>query len=465
MAPRSLPRPFFAGLAVTACLVGGTVLSGQVLSGALSGTGAQHPGAAAGHAALRLPSVALPLERAARRGTAGVDRPGGVAVTVATRALGPTPAGGATTPDPGPARRTVAQAGNGTLTRSPAGRPGSSPSGTAPSTPAAPAPAASSSASTPPPATAPGGSTFKRIRLRVAKSTLPTSAGGGTGTVALRLAVSGQAAAGAADVPSVLDLGLAVNGGTAKATLAQADGQPVALATTIDLDHATSATAAADLRLRMRVLQGADVPSSPVVREVDGDASGLSTAVEVVVPLTAPATGDDDSGTADRGGEDDDVSQGHDSGSDDDEGACDGDGDADDVGCPPADPAPDPAPPTPDATPAPDVEVRLPVAATPDAGEPATPTSGATASVPATGLGTDPSSPDPTPAPDLNLQVGVVVTPSSPTEPVTEPPAPADPATTDPATTDPATSDPVTPADPEPTTTAGPDEPAGGDGS
>ena len=278
----------------------------------------------------------------------------------------------------------------------------------------------------------------------------------------MRLNVSGQAAAGVADVPSVLDLGLAVDGATAKAALAQAAGQPVALATTIDLDHATSATAAADLRLRMRVVQGTDVPSEPVVREVDGDASGLSTAVEVVAPLTAPAADDGSQGTADAGAQGDErTSQGHDSGSVEDEGPCDGDGDADDVGCPPADPAP-PAATTPDPTPAPlpDVEVRLPVAATPDAGEPATPTSGTTASVPATSSGSDPSSPDPTPAPDLSLQVGVIVTPSSPSDPVTAPPA-----TTDPATTGPATTDPVAPADPEPTTASGSDQPAGADHS
>ena len=347
MAPRSLPRPFFAGIAVTACLVGGTVLSGQVLSGALSGTGAQHPGAAAGHGALRLPSVALPLERAARRGTAAVARPGGVAVTVATRALGPTPAGGATTPDPGPvARRTVAQAGNGTLTRSPAGRRrlvavrhrAEHARGARAGRVAVGVDAAARHG--PRRLDLQAGSACASPRARC-----PRSAGGGTGTVALRLAVSGQAAAGAADVPSVLDLGLAVNGGTAKAALAQADGQPVALATTIDLDHATSATAAADLRLRMRVLQGADVPSAPVVREVDGDASGLSTAVEVVVPLTAPATGDDESRhrrppaartTTTR-------ARGTTAAATTTRAPCDGDGDADDVGCPPADPAPDPA--------------------------------------------------------------------------------------------------------------------------
>ena len=115
MAPRSLPRPFFAGIAVTACLVGGTVLSGQVLSGALGGTGAQHPGAAAGHGALRLPSVALPLERAAKRGTAAVARPGGAASRSPTSRAGadagrrrhrrrPRPAAGGPSPRPATAR-------------------------------------------------------------------------------------------------------------------------------------------------------------------------------------------------------------------------------------------------------------------------------------------------------------------------------------------------------------------------
>ena len=114
MAPRSLPRPFFAGIAVTACLVGGTVLAGQVLSGALSGTGAQHPGAAAGHGALRLPSVALPLERAARRGTAVAARPGGAAVTRRDPRAGPD-AGRPRhrRPPRGAPGRTVARGGNG----------------------------------------------------------------------------------------------------------------------------------------------------------------------------------------------------------------------------------------------------------------------------------------------------------------------------------------------------------------
>ncbi|HSD77817.1 MAG TPA: hypothetical protein VLA98_10440, partial [Solirubrobacteraceae bacterium] len=365
-------KPLAAGMATTACLIGGAGLAARI--GGIEPGFSDRPAGSAAGSPQTLALAPVPPRAASRilesrpslprtRRPAPVTDPAGAPAATARR--GDRPGGRSTSPERVPVRRRRLQAappdvgGVNDRPRVPAQAPAPVSGPVVPAGPVTPAPVAASS----------------RLRLRVAQ----VAGGGQTAGLRLTMAVSGQDGGGTGAVPAQLEVALVVDPKSVEAARGEGD-RPVALAARIDLDRPATAGATSDLRVRLKVVAGEAAAGGPVIRESPDDGAGMSNAVEVVLPLP-PADGS------------------------------------------PARP-PDRQPADQPSTESAAVEVRVPVAPVSAPGDDAT--SGAVVPVDAAPQpGTDPAAEQP------GVQVAVTVTPTAPPAPPADTP-PAPPADTPP---------------------------------